>query len=44
MQIVVNAPFWFYTSQVLFSRLMSQRNKSKFIFARPQRVTPILLK
>ncbi|KAK2455283.1 Sec14p phosphatidylinositol transfer family protein [Trifolium repens] len=42
--IVVNAPFWFYTSQVLFSRLMSQRNKSKFIFARPQRVTPILLK
>ncbi|XP_058770958.1 patellin-4-like [Vicia villosa] len=42
--IVVNAPFWFYTSQVLFSRFLNQRNKKKFIFARPPRVTPILLK
>ncbi|CAK8571768.1 unnamed protein product [Lathyrus sativus] len=42
--IVVNAPFWFYTSQVLFSRLLNQRNKKKFIFARPPRVTPSLLK
>ncbi|XP_012575128.1 patellin-6-like isoform X1 [Cicer arietinum] len=42
--IVVNAPFWFYTSQVLFSRSMNQRNKKKFILARPQKVTRILLK
>ena len=42
--IVINAPFWFYTSQVLLSRFMSQRYKKKFIFARPQRVTKILLK
>jgi len=44
LQIVVNAPFWLYTSQVLFSRFMNQGNKKKFILARPQRVTPILLR
>ena len=42
--IVINAPFWFYTSQVLMARFMSQRSKNKFIFARPQMVTQILLK
>ncbi|KAJ1397832.1 CRAL/TRIO, N-terminal domain [Sesbania bispinosa] len=42
--IVVYAPFWFYTSQVLFSRFMNQRNKKKFILARPQKVTQTLLK
>ncbi|XP_027362955.1 patellin-4-like [Abrus precatorius] len=42
--IVVYAPFWFYTSQVLVSRFMNQRNKKKFILARPQRVTQTLLK
>ncbi|CAJ1968164.1 unnamed protein product [Sphenostylis stenocarpa] len=42
--IVVYAPFWFYTSQVLFSKFMSQRNKKKFILARPQNVTQTLLK
>ncbi|KAG4981973.1 hypothetical protein AAZX31_10G035300 [Glycine max] len=42
--IIVYAPFWFYTSQVLFSRFMNQRNKKKFILARPQKVTQTLLK
>ncbi|KAL2323434.1 hypothetical protein Fmac_027813 [Flemingia macrophylla] len=36
--------FWFYTSQVLFSRFMSQRNKKKFILARPHKVIQTLLK
>ncbi|KAK7393417.1 hypothetical protein VNO78_21972 [Psophocarpus tetragonolobus] len=42
--IIVYAPFWFYTSQVLFSRFISQRNKKKFILARPHKVTHTLLK
>ncbi|XP_047169899.1 patellin-4-like [Vigna umbellata] len=42
--IIVYAPFWFYTSQVLFSRFMNQRNKKKFILARPQKVTQTLHK
>lgn len=42
--IIVYAPFWFYTSQVLFSRFMNQRNKKKFILARPHKVTQTLLK
>ncbi|MED6147277.1 hypothetical protein PIB30_042589 [Stylosanthes scabra] len=42
--IVLHAPFWTYTSQVLFSRFMSQRSKKKFILVRPQRITKTLLK
>ncbi|KAK7277547.1 hypothetical protein RJT34_22562 [Clitoria ternatea] len=42
--IVIYAPFWFYTSQVLFSRLMNQRTKKRFILARPQKATKTLLK
>ncbi|OIV90517.1 hypothetical protein TanjilG_32394 [Lupinus angustifolius] len=42
--IVVYSPFWFFTSQILFSKLMSQRNKKRFILARPQNTTETLLK
>ncbi|TKY52740.1 Patellin-4 protein [Spatholobus suberectus] len=42
--IIVYAPFWFYTSRVLFSRFMNQRNKKKFVLARPHRATQTLLK
>ncbi|KAF7818425.1 patellin-4-like [Senna tora] len=42
--IVVNAPFWFYTSQVLFSKFMTQRSETKFILARAPRATGTLLK
>ncbi|KAI4301094.1 hypothetical protein L6164_034410 [Bauhinia variegata] len=42
--VVVNAPFWFYTSHVLLSRLLSQRSKRKFILARPAQATGRLLK
>ncbi|KAG4970370.1 hypothetical protein GLYMA_13G123600v4 [Glycine max] len=42
--IIVYAPFWFYTSQVLLSGFMNQRNKKKFILARSQKVTQTLLK
>ncbi|XP_057427501.1 patellin-4-like [Lotus japonicus] len=41
--VVIYAPFWFYTSQVLFSRIMNQRNKKKFILARSQKTTKTLL-
>ncbi|KAK7267356.1 hypothetical protein RIF29_20026 [Crotalaria pallida] len=42
--IVVYAPFWFFTSQVIFSKLMSQSNIKRFVFARPQNTTQTLLK
>lgn len=42
--IIVNAPFWYYASHVLSSKLLSQRTKKKFVFARPNKVTKTLLK
>ncbi|KAJ7977240.1 patellin-4-like [Quillaja saponaria] len=42
--ILVNVPFWFYTSHVLLSRFMNQKTKRKFVFARPSKVTQTLLK
>ncbi|GFZ17704.1 hypothetical protein Acr_26g0009740 [Actinidia rufa] len=38
--IYINVPFWYYVRYTL----QSQRSKSKFIFARPPRVTQTLLK
>ncbi|XP_028758334.1 patellin-4-like [Neltuma alba] len=43
-EIVVNAPFWFYTSQLLFSRFMSHKSEKEFMLARPPRATQTLLK
>ncbi|KAM1153193.1 hypothetical protein FF1_035679 [Malus domestica] len=42
--IVINAPLWYYVVHVLRSRLLSQRTKKKFVFARPSNVTKTLLK
>ncbi|BBH10182.1 Sec14p-like phosphatidylinositol transfer family protein [Prunus dulcis] len=42
--IVINAPLWYYVAHVLRSRLLSQRTKKKFVFARPSNVTKTLLK
>lgn len=42
--IFVNVPFWFYAYHSMFTRLLPQRAKNKFIFARPSSVTKTLLK
>ncbi|KAF5203849.1 Patellin-4 [Thalictrum thalictroides] len=42
--ILVNVPFWYYAYHSVSTRLLNQRNKSKFIFARPSKVTKTLLK
>ncbi|KAF8388234.1 hypothetical protein HHK36_026900 [Tetracentron sinense] len=42
--IFINVPFWYYACHLLFSRILTQRTKSKFIFARPSRVAETLLK
>ncbi|XP_057965369.1 patellin-6-like [Malania oleifera] len=42
--IIINVPFWYYTFHALLSRFISQRTKSKFILARPSKVTKTLLK
>ncbi|KAF9607876.1 hypothetical protein IFM89_003580, partial [Coptis chinensis] len=42
--IYVNVPFWYYAYHSVFTRLLSQRAKSKFVFARASRVTKTLIK
>ncbi|ESQ33788.1 hypothetical protein EUTSA_v10007252mg [Eutrema salsugineum] len=42
--IFINAPFWFYAGNALLSPFLTQRTKSKFVVARPAKVTETLLK
>lgn len=42
--IIINVPFWYYACHTVLSRLITQRNKSRYVFARPSRVTETLLK
>ncbi|KAK4281290.1 hypothetical protein QN277_012806 [Acacia crassicarpa] len=43
-EIIVNAPFWFYTSQLLFSRFTTHKSEKEFLLARPLKATKTLLK
>ncbi|KAI3889922.1 hypothetical protein MKX03_020224 [Papaver bracteatum] len=42
--IYINVPFWYYAYHALSSRMLTQRMKNKFIFARPSKVAKTLLK
>ncbi|KAK9268231.1 hypothetical protein L1049_010674 [Liquidambar formosana] len=42
--IFINVPFWYYALNALLSPFLTQRTKSKFLFARPAKVTETLLK
>nr|ACG34302.1 patellin-5 [Zea mays] len=42
--ILVNVPFWYYAFSTLFYPFLTQRTKSKFVVARPSKVTETLLK
>ncbi|KAF5733611.1 putative Patellin-4 [Tripterygium wilfordii] len=42
--IFVNAPFWYHALNALLSPFLTQRTKSKFVVARPAKVTETLLK
>nr|CAD1841470.1 unnamed protein product [Ananas comosus var. bracteatus] len=42
--IFINVPFWFYAFSALISPFLTLRTRSKFVFARPWRVTETLLK
>ncbi|CAN0886053.1 PATL4 [Linum grandiflorum] len=42
--ILINVPFWYYTSRVVTLKLKNPRAKKKFILARPSNVTQTLLK
>ncbi|KAK6940661.1 CRAL-TRIO lipid binding domain [Dillenia turbinata] len=42
--IIINAPFWYYASHACMAKFLTQRFKSKFIFARSGRATETLLK
>ncbi|KAF8408727.1 hypothetical protein HHK36_004795 [Tetracentron sinense] len=42
--IFINVPFWYYAFNALLSPFLTQRTKSKFVFARPAKVTETLLK
>ncbi|OVA02397.1 Cellular retinaldehyde binding/alpha-tocopherol transport [Macleaya cordata] len=42
--IVINVPFWYYAYHALSSRMLTQRMRNKFVFARPSRVAKTLLK
>ncbi|XP_027184809.1 patellin-4 [Coffea eugenioides] len=42
--IFINVPFWYYAFHALLSPFLTQRTKSKFIIARPAKVTETLLK
>lgn len=42
--IVINAPFWYYARHILRSKIISHKNKAKFVFANPSKVTKTLLK
>lgn len=42
--IFINVPFWYYAFNALLSPFLTHRTKSKFVFARANRVTETLLK
>ncbi|XP_010478499.1 PREDICTED: patellin-4 [Camelina sativa] len=42
--IFINVPFWFYAINAVLSPFLTQRTKSKFVVARPAKVTETLLK
>ncbi|KAL6991923.1 hypothetical protein U1Q18_010034 [Sarracenia purpurea var. burkii] len=42
--IFINVPFWYYAFNALLSPFLTQRTKSKFVVARPGKVTETLLK
>ncbi|KAL5577865.1 hypothetical protein UlMin_019564 [Ulmus minor] len=42
--IFINVPFWYYALNALLSPFLTQRTKSKFVIARPAKVTETLLK
>ncbi|KAF5205480.1 Patellin-4 [Thalictrum thalictroides] len=42
--IFINVPFWYYAFNALLSPFLTQRTKSKFVFARPANVSETLLK
>ncbi|XP_059666709.1 patellin-4-like [Cornus florida] len=42
--IFINVPFWYYAFIALLSPFLTQRTKSKFVFARPSKVADTLLK
>jgi hypothetical protein len=42
--VFINVPFWFYAITSLLSPFLTQRTKSKFVVARPAKVTETLLK
>ena len=44
LQIIINAPFWYYALNALISPFMTQRTKNKFLVVRPSKVTETLLK
>ncbi|KAM1244977.1 hypothetical protein ACFX2I_036227 [Malus domestica] len=43
-KIFINVPFWYYALNALLSPFLTQRTKSKFVVARPAKVTETLLK
>lgn len=44
LQIFINVPFWYYAFHSLMSPFLTQRTRSKLVFARPSKVTETLLK
>ncbi|KAK6937771.1 CRAL-TRIO lipid binding domain [Dillenia turbinata] len=42
--IIINAPFWYYMAHAFIAKFLTQRFKSKFIFARSGMATETLLK
>ncbi|KAL1205043.1 Patellin-4 [Cardamine amara subsp. amara] len=42
--VFINVPFWFYAINAVLSPFLTQRTKSKFVVARPAKVTETLLK
>lgn len=44
LQILINVPFSYYAFSTLFYPFLTQRTKSKFVIARPSKVTETLLK
>ncbi|KAL1830840.1 hypothetical protein DCAR_0100789 [Daucus carota subsp. sativus] len=42
--ILINVPFWYYAFHAVFSTKLTQRTKSKEVFARPAKVTETLIK
>ncbi|OMO93008.1 Cellular retinaldehyde binding/alpha-tocopherol transport [Corchorus capsularis] len=42
--IFINVPFWYYAFAALLSPFLTQRTKSKFVYARPAKVSETLLK